>query len=299
MIKNSLYNQKLINYDYKAAFEAYYFIEWNSYSMNKQHFHDQVEIMYMIHGECVIIVDSQEIKMSDGNFILIDAGVSHALIMEENTKCKMLNIEFGFKKCDEKLGSIKVLADNVYSVREMLTSQEKFYYLQDSEDIFIYLKNIVKELSVDSKENEFALQLLFLDIFIRVSKIVHNTKKQAYNTNEHVSKALTFIHSNFDNDIRVSDISDYLKINENYLQRIFKTYTGKTILEYINDLRIDKAKMLLSSTNIPIIEISNYLGINSRQYFSFLFKQKVSLSPAQFRKVNSKLINQVSNFTKI
>ena len=63
---------------------------------------------------------------------------------------------------------------------------------------------------------------------------------------------------------------------------------GVTPNEYLTRLRMEKAEMLLARTDIPIIEISGYVGINSRQYFSFLFKKHTNATPSQYRNLARK-----------
>ena len=57
-----------------------------------------------------------------------------------------------------------------------------------------------------------------------------------------------------------------------------------SITEYLTELRVEKAKMLLARTDVPIIEVADYIGLNSRQYFSMLFKKMTGMSPAAYRK---------------
>ena len=91
----SLYDGKWLTEDFEPWVVAYYFREWHGYSM-KPHYHDRVEIMYVIAGSALVEVMKTRLVMDKGDFILIDAGVSHRL--EVAKTCRMLNIEFVFRE---------------------------------------------------------------------------------------------------------------------------------------------------------------------------------------------------------
>ena len=67
--------------------------------------------------------------------------------------------------------------------------------------------------------------------------------------------------------------------------RRFKTYTGLTPSEYVNALRMEKAKKLLFESDLQIKEISDSLGFENEYYFSNFFKKHYNISPSAFRKI--------------
>lgn len=284
MTLNSLYDKKLMDEDFHSDIKAYYFVEWDNYAMSSQHIHDQVEIMYVISGKCRVVVENITSNLSKNDFILIDANIPHALYVEGNSKCKMLNIEFAFAKKNAFLPSIKNLADNINTVEIMLKMNRAFLLIKDSEEMFLSLKSLIMELNKKYRENDFLIHLLFSEIIINISRMVSQTSGSGVDVNIHANKALTFINNNYDKDINIRGIASHININESYLQRIFKVQTGHTIIDYITILRLDKARMLLANTSIPIIDISNYIGINSRQYFTFIFKKHFGKTPSQYRR---------------
>lgn len=71
---------------------------------------------------------------------------------------------------------------------------------------------------------------------------------------------------------------------ERTFKRRFKQATGMPPLEYVHALRLEEAKQLLESGNQPIEEIANQVGYEDAGFFSRLFRRKVHLTPAQYRK---------------
>ena len=95
-------------------------------------------------------------------------------------------------------------------------------------------------------------------------------------------------HFNNDNLIEkglptVQDIAKSINVSPNYLSNLLKFLTGQSTQQHIHDKLIEKAKEMLSMTNLSISEIAYGLGFEHSQSFSKLFKTKTSLSPVEYR----------------
>ena len=82
----------------------------------------------------------------------------------------------------------------------------------------------------------------------------------------------------------ISIYADRIGVSENYLSRLVKQSTGRSVGAWIDIVRIQRAKRLLYSTSLPIIDIAASVGIEDQSYFSRLFKKETSLTPSAFRK---------------
>ena len=92
------------------------------------------------------------------------------------------------------------------------------------------------------------------------------------------------LHDRIQENVRINDIAKEIGINPSYLQRIFKQANGKTMIEYLNSIRIERAKFMLSCTEDPIVDIAVSVGYNSRQHFSHVFTEITGVSPQEYRK---------------
>ena len=72
-------------------------------------------------------------------------------------------------------------------------------------------------------------------------------------------------------------------MSPSHLSFIFKKEVGTTFINYLTDLRIKKAKQLLSSTDLMVYEVSTNVGYENYAYFSTVFKKSVGLSPKEYR----------------
>lgn len=101
--------------------------------------------------------------------------------------------------------------------------------------------------------------------------------------NEIIKKAIQYISQNFAETITLDDVAGHVHLNPAYFSTIFKQSTGSSFKEYLNMIRIEEGKRLLSSTNFPIIDIAMAVGFEDQSYFSKVFKRYTGLTPKQFR----------------
>ena len=101
-------------------------------------------------------------------------------------------------------------------------------------------------------------------------------------SNLHFLNILKYINHNYANDISLKTIADALFLNSNYVSQMFKKEAGTTYTKYLINLRIDKAKELLTTTKLPISDICNQIGFNDYFYFLKTFKRITGVSPSKY-----------------
>ncbi len=97
-----------------------------------------------------------------------------------------------------------------------------------------------------------------------------------------------FLESVFDSERVSGSIASYageIGISENYLSRLVKKTTGRSVGAWIDIVRIQRAKRLLSDTRLPIIDVAASVGVEDQSYFSRLFKKETGMTPSAFRKM--------------
>ena len=102
-------------------------------------------------------------------------------------------------------------------------------------------------------------------------------------TGKLISKALFILQETFDTPVNIEKLAKELPMGYSTFRRAFKKNTGSSPNQYLLDLRLNKAKDLLVSTNLSINEIADQTGFDSIHYFSKLFKKKNDVSPKSFR----------------
>ncbi len=102
-------------------------------------------------------------------------------------------------------------------------------------------------------------------------------------SSDYVLQAKEFIGENFSRDISIAEIAQHVGVNVSYFSRIFKEDTKQSPLQYITQLRIEKAKELLATEALTIREIAEKVGYNDTRSLVRFFKKNEGVSPSEFR----------------
>jgi len=97
-----------------------------------------------------------------------------------------------------------------------------------------------------------------------------------------IEEAANFIDDNIEQTPDILTLSKKVGLNQNTLQNGFQSLFGLSVKEYTQNKRMEKARHLMENTSLNITEITYRIGINSRSYFSKLFKERYSISPKQY-----------------
>ena len=151
------------------------------------------------------------------------------------------------------------------------------------DQIFKTNNDFINELSTADNIEELSFWLLkVLDVFTENVLNIADSKNK-----ELMEMALHYIHQNFSCDISLTSVAEEVHLNATYFSTLFKAETGVSFTRYINDIRIDEAKHLLSSTNSSILEIAIGTGFEDQGYFSKVFRRLTGVTPTQYRKLSN------------
>lgn len=95
---------------------------------------------------------------------------------------------------------------------------------------------------------------------------------------------IDYISEHYAEKIYIETLSDMITVSPDYFTKMFKDSIGKTPVDYINGIRINKALELLSADSVPVNEIAEMIGFSGPNYFHKIFKQYMDTSPLAYRK---------------
>jgi two-component system, response regulator YesN len=102
--------------------------------------------------------------------------------------------------------------------------------------------------------------------------------------NDKIEKITKYVKENYnDRNLSVQNIADKVYLSHTYLCALFKKATGKTVNEYITEVRIENAKNLLKHSSTKLYEITLNIGLTDSNYFCSIFKKNTGLTPTEFR----------------
>jgi AraC-like DNA-binding protein len=249
------------------------------------HCHSFFEIHYIIDGSVFTVLNGIEYKIMRGQFYVMPPKTYHShrqLLDTYHTgfalRFDINSATFASRESKEFLGSMQRIQSIPFTdTGEIL---EAFYEFMNSfNDNFIFLQS----------------QILFFKVLLKINNFCSNidrkniTINQAFLDNNVVNDVIAFIDDNYAQEIDVNDVSNSVHLSYSHLSRLFKTYTGRSIIQQINITRVQKAQYLLNSTSLDIDSIATKVGFKSAIYFCGVFKKIIGNSPNQYRKKGKKL----------
>ncbi|MEE0945506.1 MAG: PocR ligand-binding domain-containing protein [Acutalibacteraceae bacterium] len=165
---------------------------------------------------------------------------------------------------------------------------------ESAQDIQVKIEELSRQLKIDREELQIAhSQLLRFDKskLISAANILENIAEHlwlseyidvGYNTI--ASQLDDYIRENLSDDLSVNGLCRRFGISKNRLYEISRKWFKKSVLEYITSVRIEEAKKLLTTTDLPINQISAMVGIKDYNYFTKVFKAYMGTPPLKYRK---------------
>lgn len=254
------------------------------------HWHKEIEIIYFEKGSFQFSCDSTEYTVEAPAMAFVDAGLMHSLMLKKGQResalvfdCKMLSYEW---YDESQRAFIEPLINQKLKLPPLITPKDDIW----PEMLAIYKKIIAESESKGAMSNLrvklYLTELLSLlyekDYLVSIEKVEEPDSYQL----ENVNKVIGYIRDNYNKKITVSEVADFIGMSEQYFCRYFKKKMGKTLTEYINEIRIDKAAAMLVNTDEKVIDIAIQCGYDNISYFIKRFKNEKGVTPQEYRKEN-------------
>ncbi len=111
-----------------------------------------------------------------------------------------------------------------------------------------------------------------------------NHQFEDYKNKQKIQQAVLYIRENYDKDLNMAVVSNHISMNYSLFSYAFKQYTGTNFVNFLKDIRMEKAKELLEKTDLRIVEVSQRIGYENEKHFMKIFKVTCGVSPTEYRK---------------
>lgn len=254
------------------------------------HKHDVFELNFVEHAAGVrrIVGDSSEV-IGDYDLVLITSTDLEHVWMQND--CKSDDIHEITIQFISDMSEQGFLAKNPFS---------RIYHMMDLArrglvfPLDAVMKVYNKLSSITDGFQAFMQFMYILDTLSRCEGIrtLATTSYAKVNIGEdsrRILKVKAYIDKNFTEEIKLRDLADVACMSEAAFSRFFKLHTGRTISDYIIDIRLGNAARMLVDTNKNVSDISYQCGYNNLSNFNRVFKRKKGCSPTEFREYYRKI----------
>lgn len=171
-------------------------------------------------------------------------------------------------------------AENTFQY-ELLRSNHMYMKIVNQNAIANAILSLVRELTEKQTSYEQLTLTYYTELLLLLTRYLNTLIKST--RHKLMNDILEYINNSYINDIATASIATQFNISERYVRKLFAYYANTSLINYINDLRIKKAKELLKYTAHSVKEVSYLAGFKSPEYFIKVFKQFTKLSPRQFK----------------
>lgn len=165
----------------------------------------------------------------------------------------------------------------------LFSEENRLIKIVNNVRIMRVVQRIVNELETKSVYYQYLVVMYYAELLV----LIYRYMDEAYLpicTNDSLRKAIAYIRLNYHSDININKVAEEVGISERYLRNLFSQYLNLSPLDYLNQIRINKAVELLRNTEMSIKEVCFQCGFQSPQYFSRIFKQQMGVSPRDVAK---------------
>ena len=249
------------------------------------HYHDFIEFSYIVSGSVHYKIDDKFYNIKEKTLLVFNPGVYHQESLSNGEQNTELHIGFRNIKVDS-------LPLN-YILKEHFDVPVEFKQYKD--DFHKCCLEIIQEQEACEIGKELILKSLIMKLialFLKETNYIKNKKKldkydfPFYDKSNIVKMILEYFDNNYMNIISLDDMSRNMYLSSVYISKVFKEKTGESPINYLINLRLEKAKDLLISTESQVKSIAESVGYKDAYYFSKLFKKYYGHSPCKFRSIN-------------
>ena len=249
----------------------------------KLHWHNHIEILYVLKGSIRMTTDGINFKLDKGHICFINSGVIHSTSRgDEDNLILIVHITDSKKSV-------------FYHFRNMKFNHETYLdHFQKNLVPLSELQRLLQQMYLEYRNKlpgyeNMLLSLIngCLALMIRQAYLVPKDKNDyiAENNLNRFNLILDYINDHYSEKLTLRELSEKMHMNYYYLSHFFKDIAGISYQEYINGLRLNQAEILLTVTDKNMTEIAFECGFPNIKSFTGMFKENFGMLPTKYRKL--------------
>lgn len=237
---------------------------------------DEYQMLYLVDGEGVFSTEHvKDVQIKAGDIFLLFPGEWHTYRPADGRQWKSYWIGYKGRNMDDRVRF------------NFLSAGKPVYHIGFSTDIIQLYKSAIKIAKEEPPYSQQILAGIVNDLIGHMYALERNIELSRHGAYiDMISKARMRIREGVETKVTVQEIAAELGSSYSNFRKLFKEYTGFSPAMYQQDIKLQRAKELLSTTDLSIKEIAYRLNFESPDYFSSKFKNKIGCKPSEFRAGN-------------
>ena len=250
------------------------------FASENYHFHSSFEVHICVKGELHILVEDNDIYLSEGDAIILPPGAVH-YVFESNDSFR-ISYRYKFSSRDTK-NELVLLFSKIHAQSPLCIVRNTAVYEK-------YL-SVAQDNLACAMPDFCVSELLFLATYEIVRSFVKESGDDVYTPAYTASSRLAerieeFFNANYTSDTSLCELAEHLCFSTRHTERILDGIFGMSFIEILNKKRLETAKLLLRTTDESVGEIAERVGFPDRSYFNKRFTALYGISASEYRKLH-------------
>ncbi len=257
------------------------------------HSHEFHEMVLVRNGNGLHVSDDGSYPIRRGNVFLVLPGAAHTY--EDVRNLDIVNILFEPEKLNLDLSDLTDTAGYYafFAAGPQLQGRYRTSCpLSLTDNQLFAAEEIILEIELEQKRNRpgamFFRRVAFMRLIGLICRAFSESGSQASEELGEISRIIRYFEKNYMKRILLEDLCPVCGKSVSSIVRLFRGALGRSPIEYLIDLRLEKAAAMLISTSDPVSSIAYAVGFDDSNYFSKMFRKRYSVSPRDYRKTATK-----------
>lgn len=255
----------------------------------KEHFHDFVELVFIVKGQGIQVLEGHEYTVSAGDVFVLQGYQRH--YFKDASSVEIVNLMFdGINNPGIISEEIKQLEGfkALFILEPQYRSSYKFKnMLHLTRDELAPMEIILNTMFLEQSQKKEGYQIIlvqrFIELIILLSRHYSGIKTTKAKALLRISKVIDFMENHYFENIYIDTLSEMAFMSKRNFMRTFQGATGMTPNNYLKQIRLQKARALLRESSRQVEEISTLCGFSDSNYFIKCFREAYGATPNKFR----------------
>ena len=249
------------------------------------HLHRELEICYILEGSLSVTVSNETKEIQQGDFYIVNPWVVHVShSLSESKRTLVLGLQL----------SLDVLQDcvpEIFGIQFTFQGYNRKTLMAYDQIVAVLLKGACFYFSQDEK-NRLKAKAMTYFLFDFLLEHCNYEKCSLQETAarqrqiERIHSILTYIGENYGRKLTLTEIAERENVTMGYLSHLFNNCLGISFHEYLKRIRCETAAVLLQSTTLSLLDVSEQCGFSDIKYFRAAFQDRYGCTPRNYRKYN-------------
>lgn len=256
------------------------------------HSHDYNELVLLHGGNCRFLVGNQFFPLQPGDLLMLDGNMTHkAYVHGDPDVYERSVLHFKTNWIKPVLEELQVtylldlFTENKNGMMRHYPHKKEAFIEGKMKEIEAIWQGVDHEIdNIDMAQLKLLVVQLLIYLFRSDDALVRKEDTNRDEKTKLVESISNYLFSNYQHPITIDDVAHEVGLTKSYMSHLFKEVTGNTIMSYLMAYRLSKARnRLTAEPNLSIKQVSLDCGFKSEAHFSRLFKQKIGVSPSEYR----------------